>query len=93
MKDKYGQPLKGGDVVLFAMSTKGGIHLGRVSEAQLLKNKHKNYNRTVKIVNLECESLPRRWVKEGLVVRVEESLLAAARLIGECKIFSDQEGK
>lgn len=93
MKDKYGQPLKGGDVVLFATSTQCGIRFGRVSETQLLEDGRKGYRRTVKIVNLESKSLARRWVKDGLVVRVEESLLAAARLIGERKIFSDQEGK
>lgn len=93
MKDKYGQPLKGGDVVLFGTLTQGGIRLGRVSETQLCEDGRKGYRGAVKIVNLESESLLRRWVREGLVVRVEESLLAAARLIGARQIFSDQEGK
>lgn len=93
MKDRYRRELHVGDVVLFGMATSGGIAFGRVSETQLFNNGRKPYGNKVRIIQLERKSLPRRWVAERLLVKAEESLLAAVRLIGTRPIFSDQEVK
>ena len=93
MKDRYGRALSAGDVVLFAMASSGGIQFGRVSESQLLNNGMRPYGDSIKVVQLEHKALPRKWVARRLVVKVEESLLASARLMGVRPVFSDEAGK
>lgn len=90
MTDKYGRELKAGDPVLIVKVNTGGVFFGMVSKSQEMLNGKPNGN-MIKVVELEVSGTPRLWVVSSRVVRVEESMLATARLIGKRRIYSDED--
>ena len=93
MKDKYGHDLKRGDMIVYSYNGSAPVYFGRVSETQTLNDGQPGPSHQVNVVELERRGSPRRWMYERNILKVPESILASARLMGVRPIFSDEAGK
>ena len=93
MRDRHGHDLKCGDVIVYSRNGSWSVYFGRVSETQTLNDGQPGASNQVKVVELERRGSPRRWMYERNILKVPESILASARLMGVRPIFSDEAGK